>query len=359
MGAYAAVYQRSITDPARFWGLAARDVRWLAPPDRVLDDGAPPFYRWFTGGELNTCDNALDRHVEDGRGDRPALIEDRGNAGVRRYTYAQLRDVVARFAGALRGLGVERGDRVLLDLPLMADAAVALLACARLGAVPTLSSDAHPTPEALAARIDGTRPKALVRAAGDRGQGPGKPLLDTALRLASHTVGHRVVRRRDGRAPVPPPDVDWDEALASAGPVPCVPVASTDPLYILFTPGTAGPPKGVVRDNGGHAVALRWAMENVYGVGPGDVVCVSPDVGWAVGLPAAVYGPLVTGGTVVLHDSADPWRVAAEHRARRMITTPARLRALALADPEGARAAGRDLRALQGLVAAGPGVDAE
>ncbi|REF01065.1 AMP-binding protein [Thermomonospora umbrina] len=361
MGAYAAAHQRSITDPSRFWGLAARDIRWLAPPDRVLDDGAPPFYRWFTGGELNTCENALDRHVEEGHGGRPALID-----GDRRaYTYAELRDVVARCAGALRALGVERGDRVLVRLPLVAEAAIALLACARLGAVPAVVGDAGLTPEGLAARIDGTRPKVVVSAAedaADLGSGTRKPLLDSALRLASHTIGHRMIWRRDASrtdtATSPPRDVDWDEALASASPAACVTVAATDPLHILFTPGTGGPPKGVVRDNGGFAVALRWAMENVYGVGPGDAIGVGSDVGWAVGLSSAVYGPLVTGCTVVLcPGGADPWRPAAEHRVRRLITTSAGLRAQCARDPAGTFLRDHDLSALQGLIAAGEAVD--
>ncbi|MFI0353689.1 propionyl-CoA synthetase [Actinomadura sp. 9N407] len=372
MGAYAAAYERSIADPTRFWGLAARDVRWLVPPDRVLDDGAPPFYRWFTGGELNTCDNALDRHVEEGRGDQAALIYDSPVTGtVRTYTYRELTDLVARFAGALRALGVQRGDRVVIYLPMVPEAVIAMLACARLGAVHSVVFGGFAAKE-LAVRIDDARPKVVVSAScGIEGTRivPYKPLLDQALDLASHKVDRCVIRQRPQLHAdlVPARDVEWDEAVAGAQAAECVPVAATDPLYILYTSGTTGRPKGVVRDNGGHAVALRWSMENVYGVGPGDVFWAASDVGWVVGHSYIVYAPLLTGCTTVLYegkpvgtpDAGAFWRVAAEHRVKALFAAPTAIRAIKKEDPDGALLAGHDLSALDTLFLAGERLDPE
>ncbi|MFF5259550.1 propionyl-CoA synthetase [Actinomadura viridis] len=372
MGAYAAAYERSIADPTRFWGLAARDVRWLVPPDRVLDDGAPPFYRWFTGGELNTCENALDRHVEEGRGDQAALIYDSPVTGtVRTYSYRELTDLTARFAGALRALGVERGDRVVIYLPMIPEAVVAMLACARLGAVHSVVFGGFAAKE-LAVRIDDARPKVVVSAScGIEGARivPYKPLLDQALELAAHKVERCVVRQRPQLHAdlARPRDIDWDEAVAGASPAGCVPVASTDPLYILYTSGTTGRPKGVVRDNGGHAVALRWSMENVYGVGPGEVFWAASDVGWVVGHSYIVYGPLLTGCTTVLYegkpigtpDAGAFWRVAAQHRVKALFAAPTAIRAIKKEDPEGALPAAYDLSALETLFMAGERLDPE
>ncbi|MCP2341442.1 propionyl-CoA synthetase [Actinomadura rupiterrae] len=370
MGAYAAAYERSISDPTRFWGLAARDIRWLVPPDRVLDDGAPPFYRWFTGGELNTCDNALDRHVEEGRGDQAALIYDSPVTGtVRTYTYRELTELVARFAGALRAQGVERGDRVVVYLPMIPEAVVAMLACARIGAVHSVVFGGFAAPE-LAARIDHARPKAVVSAScGVEGSRlvAYKPLLDEALELASHKVDRCVIRQRPQLHAdlVRPRDVDWDEAVAAAEPAGCVPVAATDPLYILYTSGTTGRPKGVVRDNGGHAVALRWSMENLFGVGPGDVFWAASDVGWVVGHSYIVYAPLLTGCTTVLYegkpvgtpDAGAFWRVASEHRVKVLFTAPTAIRAIKKEDPDGRLLAEHDLAALDTLFLAGERLD--
>ncbi|MFI6519656.1 propionyl-CoA synthetase [Spirillospora sp. NPDC050679] len=370
MGAYAAAYERSIADPTRFWGLAARDIRWLVPPDRVLDDGAPPFYRWFTGGELNTCDNALDRHVEEGRGDQPALVYDSPVTGtVATYTYRELTGLVARFAGALRGLGVDRGDRVVLYLPMVPEAVVAMLACARLGAVHSVVFGGFAAKE-LAARIDDARPKVVVSASCGIEGGrvvAYKPLLDEALELAAHKVERCVVRQRPQLHAdlVRPRDLEWDEAVAGAAPAECVPVAATDPLYILYTSGTTGRPKGVVRDNGGHAVALRWSMENVYGVGPGDVFWAASDVGWVVGHSYIVYAPLLTGCTTVLYegkpvgtpDAGAFWRVAAQHRVKALFAAPTAIRAVKKEDPEGRLLAQYDLSALDTLFLAGERLD--
>ncbi|GAA2591631.1 propionyl-CoA synthetase [Actinomadura fulvescens] len=370
MGAYAAAYERSIADPTRFWGLAARDVRWLVPPDRVLDDGAPPFYRWFTGGELNTCDNALDRHVEDGRGEQAALVYDSPVTGtVATYTYRELTDLVARFAGALRGLGVDRGDRVVIYLPMIPEAVIAMLACARLGAVHSVVFGGFAARE-LAVRIDHARPKVVVSASCGIEGGrivAYKPLLDKALELAAHKVDRCVVRQRPQLHAdlVPARDIDWDEAVAQGTPAGCVPVAATDPLYILYTSGTTGRPKGVVRDNGGHAVALRWSMENVYGVGPGDVFWAASDVGWVVGHSYIVYAPLLTGCTTVLYegkpvgtpDAGAFWRVAAQHRVKALFTAPTAIRAIKKEDPDGALLAGYDLSSMDTLFLAGERLD--
>jgi propionyl-CoA synthetase len=371
MGAYTAAYERSITDPTRFWGLAARDIRWLTPPDRVLDDGAPPFYRWFTGGELNTCENALDRHVEQGRGDQPALIYDSPVTGTQRtYTYRELTGEVAVFAGALRALGVDRGDRVVVYLPMVPQAVIAMLACARLGAVHSVVFGGF-APKELAVRIDDAQPKVVVSASCGIEVSrviPYKPLLDAALDLAAHKVDHCVILQRPEGAPadlVRPRDIDWDEAVAGARPAECVPVAATDPLYILYTSGTTGRPKGVVRDNGGHAVALRWSMENVYGVGPGDVFWAASDVGWVVGHSYIVYGPLLAGCTTVLYEgkpvgTPDPgafWRVAAEHRVKALFTAPTAIRAIKKEDPEGRLLASYDLSGLDTLFLAGERLD--
>jgi propionyl-CoA synthetase len=370
MGPYAAAYERSLGDPARFWAEAARDIRWRTPPERVLDDGAVPFYRWFTGGELNTCENALDRHVEQGRADQLALIYDSPVTGAKRtFTYRELRDETARFAGVLRGLGVERGDRVVLYLPMIPQAVVAMLACARIGAVHSVVFGGF-APRELAVRIDDARPKVVVSAScGIEGSRivEYKPLLDEALSLATHKVGDCVIVRRP-EAPaelVSGRDHDWDHAMAEARPADCVPVAATDPLYILYTSGTTGRPKGVVRDNGGHAVALRWTMSNVYGVSAGEVFWAASDVGWVVGHSYVVYAPLLAGCTTVLYegkpvgtpDAGAFWRVAAEHRVNVMFAAPTAIRAIKKEDPDGRLVGAHDLSALRTLFLAGERLD--
>jgi propionyl-CoA synthetase len=370
MGPYAAAYERSLGDPARFWAEAARDIRWRTPPERILDDGAAPFYRWFTGGELNTCENALDRHVEQGRGDQLALVYDSPVTGTRQtFTYRALRDETALFAGVLRDLGVDRGDRVVLYLPMIPHAVVAMLACARIGAVHSVVFGGF-APRELAVRVDDARPKVVVSASCGVEGGrvvEYKPLLDEALELASHKVGGCVIVARP-EAPatlVSGRDLDWDRAMADARPADCVPVAATDPLYILYTSGTTGRPKGVVRDNGGHAVALRWSMPNVYGVGPGDVFWAASDVGWVVGHSYIVYAPLLTGCTTILYegkpvgtpDAGAFWRVAAEHRVNALFTAPTAIRAIKKEDPEGRLLASYDLSALRTLFLAGERLD--
>src|SRR4051812_18612361 len=269
---HAEIHRRSLEDPEGFWGEAAGGITWRRAPSRVLDDERAPFFRWFPDGELNTCENALDRHVAAGRGDRTALVYDSPVTGVvETFTYAELRDRVSLLAGALRGLGVEAGDRVVIYMPMVPEAVMAMLACARLGAVHSVVFGGF-APHELAVRIDDARPRAVLSAScGLEGARviPYKPLLDRALAEASHQVDHcLVLQRPQARAELQPGrDLDWAETVAAAEPAACVPVAATDPLYVLYTSGTTGQPKGVVRDNGGHAVALAWSMPNVYGAG--------------------------------------------------------------------------------------------
>jgi propionyl-CoA synthetase len=370
MGRFDETYARSLADPAGFWGEAAEALHWDRRWQRVLDDSAAPFYRWFTGGELNTCYNAVDRQVELGRGEQRALIYDSPITGVlRTVTYRALRNEVALFAGALARLGVVFGDRVVIYMPMVPEAVVAMLACARLGAVHSVVFGGFAANE-LAVRIDDARPKVIVSASC--GLEPGrvveyKPLLDKAIELASHKPWRSVILQR----PEHPceldadRDVDWHDALAVARPHPCVPVPATHPLYILYTSGTTAQPKGVVRDNGGHAVALHWSMKNVYGVEPGEVYWAASDVGWVVGHSYIVYGPLLHGNTTILYegkpvgtpDAGAFWRVVAQHRVSVMFTAPTAFRAIKKEDPEGAKIADYDLSRFRALFLAGERTD--
>jgi propionyl-CoA synthetase len=370
MGRYDEVYRRSLSDPDAFWGEAAEAIDWERRWDRVLDDSSPPFYRWFRGGRLNTCWNALDRHVAAGRASQLALIYDSPVTGtVARWTYRQLRDEVALLAGALKAHGVGRADRVLLYMPMVPEAVMGMLACARLGAVHSVVFGGFAAPE-LATRIDDAKPKLILTAScGVEGQRivPYKPLLDHAISLATAKPSACLVLQRPmtvaamtgGR------DHDWREAVAGAHPADCVMVEATDPLYILYTSGTTGIPKGVVRDNGGHAVALRWSMENIYGVAPGEVFFTASDVGWVVGHSYIVYAPLLQGATTVLYegkpvgtpDAGAFWRVIAEHGVGVFFTAPTAFRAIKREDPDGALIRKYDLGKFRALFLAGERAD--
>ncbi len=367
---YSDTYRRSLEDPEGFWGEAARDIDWTKPWDRVLDDSRPPFYRWFAGGELNTCYNALDRHVAGGRADQPALIYDSPVTGtVARYTYSELTDRVARLAGAIRSLGVEKGDRVVIYMPMIPETVMAMLACARIGAIHSVVFGGFAAKE-LATRIDDAKPRVMLSASCGIEVTkviPYKPLLDQALELATHKPDHCLIFQRaqaeaamkEGR------DVDWEDCVAAAEPADCVPVAATDPLYILYTSGTTGQPKGVVRDNGGHAVALAWSMKHIYGVNPGDVYWAASDVGWVVGHSYIVYGPLLHGCTTILFEgkpvgTPDPgafWRVISDHGVDCMFTAPTAFRAIKREDPRGEYVRKYDLKTLKSLFLAGERCD--
>ena len=372
MGDYAKAYQRSLTDPEGFWGAAAQGIDWYQAPNLVLDASNPPFYRWLSDGVMNTCFNALDRHVAGGRGDQAALIYDSPvTGGTRRYSYAELLDEVARFAGVLTGLGVSRGDRVVIYLPMIPQALVAMLACARIGAVHSVVFGGFAAPE-LAVRIDDAQPTVVVSASCGIEVSrviEYKPILDRALALASHQPAHCVILQRpQARAAMTAGrDLDWDEAMATARPADCVPLAATDPLYILYTSGTTARPKGVVRDNGGHAVALRWSMEAIYDTGPGEVFWAASDVGWVVGHSYIVYAPLLAGCTTVLYegkpvgtpDAGAFWRVVADHKVKALFTAPTAFRAIKKEDPAGALARRYDLSGLKYLFLAGERLDPE
>ncbi|MSP89967.1 MAG: propionyl-CoA synthetase [Alphaproteobacteria bacterium] len=362
--------RRALADPEGYWAEAARELHWFKTWDRVLDDSRPPFYRWFAGGAVNTCYNALDRHVEAGRGDRLALIYDSPVTGtVEKFTYAQLRDVTARTAGLLAGLGVGKGDRVLLYMPMVPQAAIAMLACARLGAVHSVVFGGF-APNELATRINDAKPRVIMTAScGIEIQKiiPYKPLLDQAIELAQHKPEACVILQRPMvRAErVAGRDHDWDELLARAKPHDCVAVAATDPLYILYTSGTTGVPKGVVRDNGGHMVALKWSMTYIYGVRPGEVMFTASDVGWVVGHSYIVYGPLLQGATAILYegkpvgtpDAGAFWRLIAEHGVSTMFTAPTAFRAIKRDDPKGKLIGKHDLSKFRTLFLAGERCD--
>jgi propionyl-CoA synthetase len=372
MGRYAEVFQRSLADPGGFWGEAAREIDWYQAPTEVLDASNAPFYRWFAGGVMNTCFNALDRHVRDGRGGQAALIYDSPVTGTQRtYTYTELLTEVARFAGVLRGLGVTKGDRVIIYLPMIPEALIAMLACARIGAVHSVVFGGFAAAE-LATRIDDAAPKVVVSAScGIEASRivAYKPILDRAIDLARHRPERCVILQRPQAVAdlIAARDLDWSQAVAEAEPADCVPVAATDPLYILYTSGTTARPKGVVRDNGGHAVALRWSMANIYDTGPGEVFWAASDVGWVVGHSYIVYAPLLAGCTTVLYegkpvgtpDAGAFWRVIAEHKVKSMFTAPTAFRAIKKEDPEGKLLQEYDLSGFRYLFLAGERLDPE
>jgi propionyl-CoA synthetase len=369
MPAYQDIYRRSIEDPEGFWLVEAGFIDWDVVPSTALDATNPPFHRWFPDGRLNTCHNALDRWVEAGHGDRIALVHDSPvTSSVRRFTYAELRDEVARFAGGLRSLGVERGDRVLIYLPMVPEAVIAMLACARIGAVHSVVFGGFAANE-LAVRIDDAQPKVVLSATCGVEVNrvvEYKPLLDAAIDLADHTPDHCVILQRpQAAATFGERDLDWWALSLGAEPVDCVSVAATDPLYVLYTSGTTGKPKGVVRDHGGHAVALRWSLEHIYDAHPGDVFWAASDVGWVVGHSYIVYAPLLAGCTTILYEgkpvgTPDPgafFRVIEQHGVDVLFTAPTAFRAIKKEDPEGAHARAHDLSSLKTLFLAGERTD--
>lgn len=367
---YAETYAAWQTNPQAFWATAAQEIDWYRPFETVLDDSNPPFYRWFRGGEMNTCHNALDRHVANGRGEQRALIYDSPVTGtIRQYTYRELRDEVARLAGVLVNLGVGKGDRVVIYMPMVPEAVMAMLACARIGAIHSVVFGGFAANE-LATRINDARPRVILSASC--GIEPNrvvayKPLLDQAIATATHKPEACLILQRpqleaamqNGR------DHDWEAEMARATAVDCVPVAAGDPLYILYTSGTTGMPKGVVRDNGGHAVALKWSMSHIYDVQPGDVYWAASDVGWVVGHSYIVYGPLLHGCTTVLYEgkpvgTPDPgafWRVIAQHGVNVLFTAPTAFRAIKREDPHGRYLDNHDLGDFRALFLAGERCD--
>ncbi len=367
---YDDIYARSLAEPEAFWAEAAEGIHWERRWDRVLDDSRAPFYRWFPGAVTNTCYNALDRHVEGGRAEQLALIYDSPITGViERFTYRELLDRVARVAGVLAEAGVGKGDRVLVYMPMVPEAVVAMLACARLGAVHSVVFGGFAAAE-LAVRIDDGTPKVVLSASCSIEPNrvvAYKPLLDEAIEIATHKPDHCVIVQRpqleatlvEGR------DLDWAEAEAAAEPHPCTWVEATDPLYILYTSGTTGQPKGIVRDNGGHLVALNWSMRNVYGVEPGEVYWAASDVGWVVGHSYIVYAPLIHGNTTVLFegkpvgtpDAGVYWRVIAEHDVKVLFTAPTAFRAIKREDPNGELIRPEEIAGLRALFLAGERAD--
>lgn len=375
MSSYAEAFRQSVDDPETFWLDAARGVDWVDAPTRALDGSDAPTFRWFPDGTLNTSVNALDRHVQAGHGDRTALIWDSAMVPAKRtYTYSELLAEVATFAGVLRDQGVVAGDRVIVYMPMIPEAAVAMLACARIGAVHSVVFGGFAAKE-LATRIDDARPVLLVTASG--GLEPGRtieylPMVEQAVTL-SQTPPHTVIVKNRDSIPGAVADYktssaawfDWDELVADASPADPVTVAATDPLYILYTSGTTGKPKGVVRDNGGHAVALTWSMRAIYDISAGDVWWTASDVGWVVGHSYIVYGPLLVGATTVMYegkpvgtpDAGAFWRIISENGVRALFTAPTAIRAVRKADPEAAELAKYDISSLQTLFAAGERLD--
>jgi propionyl-CoA synthetase len=370
MSEYLTTYQRSLDDPEGFWSDVAKDIHWDTPFTKVLDDENVPFYKWFPDGKLNTCFNALDRHVENGRADQVALIYDSPVTDtIKRFSYRELRDLTANFSGVLSEQGVSKGDTVIIYMPMVPEAVIAMLACARIGAIHSVVFGGFASNE-LATRINDAQPKVIVSASCGIEVNrviEYKPLLDAAIATASHKPSACIILQRSqckanlvqGR------DVDWQEASANANAVDCVSVNATDPLYILYTSGTTGTPKGVLRDNGGHAVALKWSMKNIYNINPGDVFWSASDVGWVVGHSYIVYAPLLHGCTTVLYegkpigtpDAGAFWRVIEQHKVNALFTAPTAFRAIKGNDPDGDFIKDYDLSSLQALFLAGERCD--
>ena len=377
-GSYREAYAASAQDPNAFWLEAADAIDWITKPTKALDDRTAPVYRWFPDAELNTCYNAIDRHVLAGRGDQTAIIYDSAMTGTKKfYTYNELLEKVSAFAGALAKQGISKGDRVLIYMPMIPEAIYAMLACARLGAIHSVVFGGFAANE-LAVRIDDATPKVIVTSSG--GFEPGRhveylPIIEKALEMSKGSVETVIVHER-AAVPGSVKDFDektsvhwlsWKEAVAAATPHAPVTVAAQDPLYILYTSGTTGNPKGIVRDNGGHAVAMAWSMKNVYNIDPGDVMWAASDVGWVVGHSYIVYAPLIAGATTVLYegkpigtpDAGAFWRVAGEHNVKVLFTAPTAIRAIRRMDPDLEELKKYDISGMETLFLAGERLDTE
>ena len=366
---YQQIYQRWQEAPEEFWGETAQDLSWDRPWDQVLDESNAPLYRWYAGAKTNTCYNALDRHVEAGHGERTALIYDSAMTGeIKKFSYEELLKQVAKFAGVLEGLGVTKGDRVLLYMPMIPEAVMAMLACARIGAVHTVVFGGFAAKE-LAKRIIDAEPKVIISASC--GLEPGKvisykPMLDQAISQANVMLKTVIVERPECQATfIEGRDYKWNDVMTSARTVSCVSVNSTDALYILYTSGTTGAPKGIVRDHGGHMVAMNWSMKNVYDMSPGDVFWAASDIGWVVGHSYIVYGPLIYGCTTVLYegkpvgtpDAGTFWRVIADHKVSALFVAPTAIRAIKREDPNAELLKQYDLSNFKTLFLAGERAD--
>jgi len=370
MPSFDSVFQSSVRNPEAFWAEAAKGITWYKEYDKVLDSSNPPFYRWFPGGKMNTCYNAVDRHVENGRADQTAIIYDSPVTNtIAKITYKELQTRVATFAGVLQGQGLVKGDTVVIYMPMIPEAAIAMLACARLGVIHSLVFGGFAAHE-LAIRIDHAQPKLVITASGAV-EGKKilayKPLVDSAIEQSVHEVKKVILFQRDivkaemkqGR------DFDWKELVAAAKPVGCVELDATDPLYILYTSGTTGMPKGVLRDNGGHAVALHWTMKNLYNINPGEVWWSASDVGWVVGHSYIVYAPLIQGSTTILYegkpigtpDAGAFWRVISQHKVKSLFTAPTAFRAIKKEDPNGELFKKYDISSFECLYLAGERLD--
>ena len=370
MANYTDVFAKSVENPEGFWAEAAEGIDWYQKWDKVLDDSNPPFYRWFTGATMNTCYNAIDRHVEGGRGDQVAIIHDSPvTDSITKVTYRELQDKVAQLAGALQANGINKGDTVIIYMPMILEAAYAMLACARIGAIHSVVFGGFAANE-LAIRIDHAEPKMIMTASGAIEGAKTlayKPIVDEAISIAEHQIQNVVLLQRPfvtadmqaGR------DIDWNDFIAGAAPADCVPVDATDPLYILYTSGTTGMPKGVIRDNGGHAVALHWSMKAIYDIDEGDVCWSASDVGWVVGHSYIVYGPLLKGATTVFYegkpigtpDAGAFWRLISEHRVKSLFTAPTAFRAIKKEDPDGEFISKYDISCFECLYLAGERTD--
>ena len=367
---YREVYQRWRSDPEGFWLGAAQSIDWIKTPTKALFDANAPFYSWFDDAEVNTCWNCVDRHIRDGRGDQTAIIYDSPVTGTKaRISYSELREQVSKFAGGLKANGVERGDRVIIYMPMIPEALVSMLACARLGAIHSVVFGGFAANE-LALRIDDARPRCIVSASC--GIEPKhvveyKTLLDQAIQLADHKPNFCVIHQRDqARANlIAGRDHDWSEFVAGAQPADCVPVSGNHPAYILYTSGTTSRPKGVIRPTGGHLVALHWTMKNIYDVDPGDVFWAASDVGWVVGHSYICYAPLLCGNTTIIYegkpvgtpDAGAVWRVIEEYGVRALFTAPTAFRAIKREDPGGALVSDYNLSSLKTLFLAGERAD--